>query len=346
MDMEIDYPNNYAGACFNADGSQKLDIYLTDDNKDAYLEILDQNIVNFHNAEFSMDELIYAKELIDPYIIEYNISILALVQQDNTIEITGNNDFDKESFYELTTALDVDSDIYTIKNTVAKTSCTATKSTALAGDNVGVGSSVGTVGFNAYNNRTKEFGIVTAGHLLSNQKPENMIYAGGSFINAVGNSTKIDTNSSCDAAFIPFYSMDHWQQTAMFNCTSEFGFIKSYTYPTSCLEETMLTKYGISSNKQTGYITSISATISDGSTVNYDTLECSNYNKSGDSGGPIGIVSGSSSPYNMSIVGITTSTDCSKNEYNPDGSLKFAAGNTYASKITNIIGYFGLNIVT
>ncbi len=41
MDMEIDYPDNYAGACFNADGSQKLDIYLTDDNNDAYLEILE-----------------------------------------------------------------------------------------------------------------------------------------------------------------------------------------------------------------------------------------------------------------------------------------------------------------
>ena len=39
-EIEIDYPDNYAGACYNACGDGKIDIYLTDDQKENYTSFL------------------------------------------------------------------------------------------------------------------------------------------------------------------------------------------------------------------------------------------------------------------------------------------------------------------
>ncbi len=68
-----------------------------------------------------------------------------------------------------------------------------------------------------------------------------------------------------------------------------------------------------------------------------DMLKCSNKNRGGDSGGPIGVVTGSSSPYSMSLMAITNIRD---------SHYSSTVGYTYATKITNIVGQFGLTVVT
>ncbi len=306
-----------------------------------------------------MDELIYAKELIDSYMIEYDIATVSLIQKENTIRIVGNEDFDYNNFYSLIAELDIDTDIYTVDDNIANNA--VTKSIATAGTKVkcvgydGLEPPSGTIGFNAYNTKTKKFGIVTAGHLLTGVSNERLVYVNDQIVNSVGSAAKVDTGTSYDAAFIPFHSMDKWIETNIFTTPGTFGWIKSYSYLDNMLPKDLegitLTKSGAKTGMEEGKIISTSTSFSyhdkksDTDKIVYDTIFCENYNESGDSGGPVGIVSGNGSPYSMSIVGITTGTDGSENYYNSDGEFIYA-GRSYVSKITNIIGNLGIEIVT
>ena len=343
-ETQVDYPSNYAGACYDANGSNKLDIYLTDDDVNEYLHILDYSTVEFHQVDYSMEDLLEAKDAVLPYMGEYNIISSALIQKDNTIEIIGDADFSITDFYELVDDLNIDANIFDV-SIDEDLEITTTASTATGGSEVYTSINCATIGFNAYKSSTGQYGIVTAGHFLASLKPEKIIYVNGTVINSVGYSTyKFD---GIDAAFIPFYSTSVWTSTSVSQSTSEYGFIKSIKYASSSLEGTAVKKYGVTTGVESGTILSISVnmTVNDEesgtSATITDMLKCSNKNMHGDSGGPIGIVSGSSSPYSMSLMAITTSMDT---HYSDEEDNEI--GYTYATKVTNIVGQLGVTVVT
>lgn len=347
MDMKVDYPDNYGGACYNAYDSNKLDIYLTDNDTSDYLDVLDVTDVKFHIVDYTIEELIAAKDLISERMSDYSIKAIALIQKDNKILITANPDFSKSNFYDLADSLGIPTDMFTIEISDNKNDSTIS---AYAGSGVKAGGYTATVGFNAYRSQTKQYGIVTAGHLLADISNDTKIYANDCYVNTKSNAKYYYKNSSCDAAFIPFTSGQKWGAVNLFGTNGrdgqpgEFGSIISYTYVNSALEGTCVTKYGDVSGKKTGTILSTSADfeyVKNGETRRItDTIYSMNYNISGDSGAPVGIVTGSNTPYKMSIVGIATGTD---SRYYQDSEKSI--GVTYSSKITNIIGPLGLKVI-
>lgn len=339
-DSDIDFPDNYAGACYCADGNAALDIYLTDDNKDAFLDVLDENIAKFHEVDFSLEELLSAQELISSYMEEYNIRSAAIIQKENTIQINGYENFSETDFYELLVELNIDSDIVTIESESSPITTTASKRTAPAGSRISTYNNSGgyaTIGFNAYNRSSGQYGVITAGHFFEGLRVETMIMSNGDVINSKYYATiSYDNNSDCDAGFLPFCN-DTWSAVNAFGCDHDFGFINSIKYPAAALEGTSVVKYGDTTGKQEGQLVSSYINIFFDNTKKTicDLIYCSNLNKGGDSGGPIGTISNAGTPYNMSIMAITTGTD---NRYGENNG-----GITYATKINNI--YSRLNVV-
>ena len=72
-----------------------------------------------------------------------------------------------------------------------------------------------------------------------------------------------------------------------------------------------------------------------------DMLKCKVTNYGGDSGGPIGFLSGSNSPYTLSIIGITMGGG---DPIDPYAEFK-TYQTTYATKITNVFSALKISLV-
>lgn len=328
-EMEIDYPDNYAGACYNANGDGKLDIYLTDDQKENYICFFADDEINFHEVDFTLEELIEAKNKISAYMYDYNIEGIGIYQKDNIIKVSYNDNFSEPDFNELLDELNISRDMI---NILMEEKFFETAATVPSGSRIDI-SQYGTVGFNAYRPQTGQYGIVTAGHLLKDVSNATTIRdSSNRVINTRGSSIVYhNNNEDTDCAFIPFNGSYGWRTTTIYSNSGYTGNIIGSNYVNSTLEGTPVVKYGATTGRQTGTILSISYDGNMGGLNKYDYIHCSNSNKGGDSGGPIGIESDGK----LTLVALT----CNRNNYYSDDE-----GQTFGCKITNVFGRLGVNI--
>lgn len=341
------YPNEYGGAYYSNDGY--LNVNLTSyENKDYYTSILDDSYVKFHKVDTSLNDLLEIQKCID----DYDIVSSSVYQKSNTVEIQVTNEnaideienavssqgFDTDNLKFIvndeypSTLLSNDEDVNDNETTL-KSPLTATVGYAYPGDRVYYwtgstkGSSIATIGFNALNNSTNQYGYVTVEHALWNRS-------------ALGNSEiKMATVSQCtasksvDACFVPFNN-SNYQASGLINNSSLYGsttyhITASYT-ANSHLEDYSLTRFGKTSGKSSVVVsTYCDYTLigGDGTTI-YNGLKMANNPASGgDSGGPIGLVQSDNS---VILAGITSSSDSSY---------------TYAPKISSILSTLNVSLV-
>ena len=345
-DKAYSFPDNYAGACYNAEGKGKLNIYLTDDNIKPYLTVLDKEYVIFKKVDYSLNYLLETQKVISTYHKELFIKENSIIQKNNNIEIYVKEGHVKD-FYTLIERFGIDANLVTVKEykndnsliddieddtlhsdfirgDVASTNAIHT---AVAGKRIScTGNGYQSVGFNAYHYISQEYGVVTAAHGFLNVQPYQTISI-GTVINVVGNTYSYYVDgSNCDAAFVPFSNQDNWASTRLFMGGNTSGFINSSNAVTSSLENTTVYKYGATTGEKSGIITSAYSDLEFSDTGYYitDMFKANNYNDNGDSGGPVGIRTGSTNPHYLSILGITT-------------GMEYAYHNTYATKMSNVI---------
>lgn len=323
-EIAIDYPDNYAGACYNANDDGKLDIYLTNKEKEDYIAFFEDDEINIHLVDFSLDELIEAQNKISPYMSKYNIEGIGLYQKDNVLKISYNEEFSESYFKELLVDLAINEQMIEFEG---NESIVDTAATVPSGSRIDI-SQYGTVGFNAYRSQTKQYGIVTAGHLLKDVSNSTTIRdSSNRVINTRGSSIVYNNaNDVVDCAFVPFNGSYGWRTTTNYNNSGYTGNIIGSNYVHSTLEGTQVVKYGATTGKETGTILSTSYNGNMGGLYKYDYILCSNHNEGGDSGGPIGIESNG----DLTLVALT----CNRNNNYE----------TFGCKITNVIGRLGVNI--
>lgn len=357
-ESKIEYPDNYAGAYYDSD-NKRLNIILTDDNSDIYEDVLSSKGIVYSKADYSLKELYDNMDILSDVMDDYGFNSISLYQRSNSLHVTYDSEYTEKQLLEIIKNIGVPNNMVTVeKNSEAVAEPTAQKTP----DKVPASSEINlwhdtkkwraTVGFNAYQHTTGKYGIVTAGHFISSSSvPQSTTITYEDFvINTKGVST-ISNNSvsECDCAFIPFFSMTYWNKCRDLSMPGKFGYIKNYTYPAYQLENRTIYKYGINNKKEyAGTLECVSCTVDttpdemgNPAGQKKDMLKCKVTNYGGDSGGPIGFLSGSNSPYTLSIIGITMGGG---DPIDPYAEFK-TYQTTYATKITNVFSALKITLV-
>ncbi len=341
------YPENYAGAYI--DDNDVLHIKVVDDetvmgnsfddDSKKYISVFEEKTgvdnleedVLFERADVSLKKLLEIQKILEPVMVKYHISATATDEEKNILRITVTDDYQKSDiiaflkenindFNEKSVEIVSGGGIFfTAENT---------SNNALAGSFCYSDNSSATLGFNAYQESTNSYGVVTAGHFVG---------IGDTVFNAksysIGTVSASKVSGSIDAAFIPFNSRiivsDKLNKLSSPNDTLT-GF-----YPSSSIIQGMATtKIGNASNVNTGVVRSANASAAYMSDIFNDLVYISNTQLTGDSGGPVftaftGPISAGSIRPNT-LIGIVTFADY----------LNYG----YASKAANIMNEYGLDL--
>ncbi len=325
---DIDYPDDYAGAYFNADGDRKLNIYLTDfENLDYYKDILGDKIVNYYDVDYSFNDLYNLYDFSDNDMIKWGINSVSIDDKNNEVDITMKDDkyispfvdYLKLNNYdpEIANFEVSDEQISTLSETIIENANTGISSTdittsatksARSGELVkGVSDqwflhpdgyyykkvSLGTITCNAYDPTTGKYGVILSGHQVTPSIPTTFRNTEDELINSNPAEWKSSVVEKGDCAFIPFdSSMNYVPSIFLTNATSgSLSFINRTQFITSPgLNGSPIVQYGNTTGKQTGTITNLfySYPTTNG-LVHTDFIQTDITAISGDSGGPMGI---------------------------------------------------------
>lgn len=194
----------------------------------------------------------------------------------------------------------------------------------------------GTVGFNAYDNDTNEYGIVTNVHVVY----EDTAYYTRN--NKIGKPTKIVCESfgNVDAAFIPFENQANWQPVRTVNSVDSDYRDRIIDTSDSYIQGDIVKNYGSASGETNGKILKVSLDVS----VEFrprqfriikDVVEYATFCYDGDSGGPFG--EGIPRSGGFKLKGI-----CFAGNFDNDG---IPLGQTCGIKIKHIIEVLNITVL-
>jgi len=273
---EIDYPDEFAGAYFDRE-SGKTTIYLTDIEKSGYYDdFFPKSIIEFKEVDYSLEELTTVYQLLSENMVEENISIVSIIESSNSLEVSVESDRDKSNlmdfleskgyeidmirFTENSAPLKLDSNYTETENSASKSSSTnyAYTGDALKASLYGSVISVGTIGANAYNPNTNQYGVITAGHIGSDSTFSSYYNSSNVLMNN-GSSIISMFSGECDAAFIPFNSTNTFLSTTQLKNSgiSSCVYKKQYILSPAMLGIEVV-KYGATTGQKRGIITSLS----------------------------------------------------------------------------------------
>ena len=107
------YPDDYAGACYNADGTGKLDIYIVNGKFSNYTGFVDKSKINFHNAKYSLNDMLETQTILYLNYNELYIMECSIIQKDNKIEVKVLDNH-LQDFYSKLKKLPIDPDMLTV----------------------------------------------------------------------------------------------------------------------------------------------------------------------------------------------------------------------------------------
>lgn len=333
----LDYPDEYGGIYFD-NGTGITTLCLTDINKSIeYSSYFNDSILKFKKVEYSLDELNETYQFISKNMKENNITTVSVSEKNNNIEISVPKDSDKSNVldYINSNGFSTESIIF-IENSAPEEyeidSLSTNVNFAYSGSEMYAATSgatyVGTVGTNAYNPNTNQYGIITAGHMAnisgtySFKNSSSVVFNNNSGVNCIFGGV-------CDIAFIPFNSSNSFMSTS----TLKNGNNTTCIYDTQPIVSPYMVgfevvKYGTTTGKQTGVLTNLSSSItySDGTNIS-DMIKYDMNRAGGDSGAPMGIeYSNGDGLYFMGIHSGGSGTSC------------------YATKYRNIVDNLGVVI--
>ena len=308
------YPENYGGAYYDA-RIEKLIVNLTSKSKSNQFEgLVDGSIVSFKEVKYSLLDLLRIMDIIQSVMPKYNITQIALKQENQVIMVYGTETFEKDSFVDFLKEAKVDlncicffDEIITFKNT----------SKLQAGDGIALNNKDGDLGAtvccNAYKNidGTRYNGVITAGHAY--EYGYYYYTDDGSPIGPARDSIHIN-GGMYDAMFIPFGVNCTLTLTKDYIYRSPLSKIKHGTITSiaSPVEGTTVAKYGINSQRVTGtvydtYSVFYRPNATDPNRIlMYNFFEITGNQVVGDSGAPVGVETGTKPNKQMSLIGMAT----------------------------------------
>ena len=311
-EKEIDYPDEYDGIYFNS-ATGVTTVCLTDlnDSKE-YKKFFDESTVEFKEVDYSLDELNETYQFISDVMAEKNITTVAVSEKTNDLIVSVETDEDKPvliqylqsngynpdmvRFDENSEPVEIEHD--SINNTFdnANNSRSSSVNYAYTGSKLYGGFSnnttyslIGTVGANAYNPSTGQYGIVTAASAAETSNISSFCNSSSVIMNNNSAVTSV-YSGNCNAAFIPFSSANSFEATT----TIKNGNITTCLYDTQPIVSPYMVgidivKYGGNTGRKTGTITNLSSSVRYGGKTLKDLIEYSMDMDDNDKGAPIGI---------------------------------------------------------
>ncbi|MBR3537408.1 MAG: hypothetical protein IKN85_16435 [Oscillospiraceae bacterium] len=349
----VEFPDEYGGIYY--DGTcGAVTICLTDlENSKKYSKYFKKTEVNIKKVKNSLNELNDTYQYISDHMIENNVTVVSVSEKYNDIRVSVHSNNDKSLLMNFLDSNGYNSELVTFeenqmplelapssdtsdeKNSTINNRANSDVNYAYAGSKIMAnyylgGSYDATIGANAYNPSTNQYGILTAGHLVTNNG-----------ITSYSNSSSVifNNNSSftyffggvCDVAFIPFNSNNTFVTTP----SLKNGSITTCIYDTQPIVSPYMNgieivKYGLTTGRKTGDITSLSTSVTYAGNITIsDVIQYDIDNAGGDSGAPIGIEYSNIND-GLHFMGIHSGGN----------------GTTgYATKLTNIENYLGVVII-
>lgn len=294
------YVDNYAGQYVDEDGRFHLCV-KEDINRWQHAQSQslnnEQNVV-YETKKFSYNELSNIKNAIKLVGIEFKISKIGISNAENCVVVYHDISINKNDIinYLVSENIYKEGIVKFIEKPWLSTIPTATKIANIAEKawcNYGfllTTKELCTIGVNARDRGTNQYGIITAGHTAGLNR-DMKVKAG-----TIGRATKTQHSGSIDAAFVPFKKQSDWScsgkiEGSIYGGTTNYGNTK-YSRDDVWLTENMrIYQFGSATGRQLGHIVDNDAiTImdyDDGAVYIDNAIETSIIAQPGDSGGPI-----------------------------------------------------------
>lgn len=307
IEKEIDYPDDFGGIYFdNKTGITTLCLTNMNNYKE-YKKIFDNTLLKINEVKYSFDELNNTFYLISENLKEINVTSVSISEITNDLEVSVQAEEDKSNLIEfiksygyepsmlrfVENSFPVEYELYEPIDEYVNYN-TPTVYEACAGERIlgnysGNIRFIGTIGANAYNPSTNQYGVVTAGHV-----------GGISSVTAFCNSSGITMNhhtgvlsnfsDNCDAAFIPFNSSNSFiSSTSIKNDGIVTYIYRKQPIVSPYMVGYQVVKYGGTTNRKTGVITHLSHSVQYTNVELTDMIQYEMEREGGDSGAPVGI---------------------------------------------------------
>lgn len=305
---EYVYPEDYAGTYYNQYDDNKMTLYLTNfDNLNYYQTFFDSDICHFELVEYSYNDLTTLFDYLSYSMVELDLNTVSIDELNNCVKVGINEDMSNKDIVDYVESLGYDIGMVTFEYNVREefTEC----ANAYGGDMLftynqllSEGSysitpnAAATVGYNAYNPTTNQYGIVTAGHLL-NSNTSNYMYvndnnSNANLINSNHSGLICQDDVTVDALFIPFNSnfVPSIYIRNFLDSNSSIYTLKKEQYITSpSMVNMTVYSFGITTGIQQGKMTATSKSVKfsddDYEVINF--IQTSIVTQPGDSGGPL-----------------------------------------------------------
>lgn len=285
---------------------------------------------NFVFVDFSLFELQQLQDTIDEVMVDFLIDSTSIDIASNSISVKVE---DAAYFWSLNDYLSqtTNSSDLPIKLVLDSNFQTKLTSSAYSGQKIRelwwfVELGYGSIGFNAYQESTNLYGLVTNAHVAK----VGIEYKDNSGA-VIGTRTSFEFGGTVDAAFVPFSNQNNWTPTNVVKIQGQNAIAKYITHTSIPLLGTSVVKFGATTGQKYGQITSVSTTIIIEGITFTDVMEFNLPVGPGDSGGPIGYYYTKS--MNIGLLGITFAGNQSTNT-------------TFGIKIANIENSLGVQVVT
>ncbi len=311
-DNQIDYPDDFGGIYFEQETGTTT-ICLTDTkNAELYESYFDDELIQYEIVKYSYDELTELYNFISDNMIEYNVFETSVSEKTNCVNVGLKSEDDKEILIDFLEEHDYDSEMIefnteyipvtaevntdTMINLPQPVFASSTVNYAYAGSEIQVHIPnanyyySGTIGANAYNVNTNQYGVITAAHVIASNTSGIRNNEGVMMNNASGIVSQF--GGTLDAAFVPFNSSNSFMCSSAIRNGNEVSQIYKRQYLTSpTMVGCQIVKYGISTGKQYGTITNLISSVTYGDTTINDVIQYEMSRAGGDSGAPVGLVS-------------------------------------------------------
>ena len=323
---EYVYPDDYAGAYFNEYDDNKMTLYLTNfDNLEYYQSFFDIDICHFELAEYSYNDLLSLFDYLSYDMSTLNLNAVSVDDLNNKVKVSISEELsNEEDIISYVDNLGYDTGMIEFEYTVCEP-ITNNSSTNYAYNGNGIeirnartnySWANATVGYNAYCPSTNQYGIVTAGHLIS-ETTSNYRYLYNKdnvLISNKRSSWIYENNSTVDATFIPFETNNNFSPSLYirnaFNNNDIYILQKEQYISSPAMTNMTVYSFGATTGMQEGKIINLSASgisFNDGNTV-VNFIQTDIVTQGGDSGGPL-VFFTTTGTTKMALLGICKGSD-------------------------------------
>lgn len=332
------YPDDYAGVYFNEFNDNKMTLLLTDfENLQYYKNIFNSDICHYELADYAYNDVCSLYDELSYVLSDFNnVNYIAIDVINNRVKVEIVKENDNQDIIDYVSNLGYDANMLEFELTSKKNdviiengntnledeeisrvsinSASGVSYNAYSGSKIYSPQKYVSVGYNAINKQTGEYGIVTAGHFFSNSNIDKIYNQDGVLINENRKGCIYYDNTITDVAFIPANSVNtlkpsvYIRNFANYN-NNQSAISKQATSLSPAMVNTVVYSFGATTGKQEHTIVDMDRAFNvNGVTVKCICTKSSSQVKGGDSGGPLILYTNANKNIG-SVIGITKGYD-------------------------------------